>query len=138
MLKAFSTPRDKRRTVILLAACAVLATAAAWLGIDDSPPGLALAYLSAAALATAFAHPWRTPRPYRRLLYVSGFGLLASVVLHNVLYAVASVPDLPGLAQSVFTAGSVAFFFIGVLLCPPFIVVGVFGAVVTSLRRAES
>ena len=138
MLKAFSTRRDKRRTLILLAACAVLATAAAWLGLDDNPPGLALAFLSATALATAFAHPWRSPKTYRRLMYASGFGLLVSVVLHNVLYAVASFPDLPGLAHSVFTAGSMAFFFIAVLLCPAFIVVGAVGAIVTSLRRAES
>ena len=135
MLKAFSTPRDKRRTLFLLAICAATAVAAVAVGIDDNPPGLLLAFLSAATLAVAFSHPWRSPRSFRRLMYASGFGFLVSVILHNVFYAWASVPDLPELARDLLTGVEVFFFFVGILLCPPAFVVGMVGAVAMSIRR---
>lgn len=138
MLKAFSTPGDRRRTLALLATCAALALAAAFLGVDDNPPGLWLAFLSAAMLATAFAHSWRSPASFRRLMYASGLGFLVSVVLHNVFAAAASVPDLPGFAQGVLMGAGVVFFFTAILLCPAAFVVGAVGAVVMARRRVES
>jgi hypothetical protein len=138
MLKAFATRRDRRRTYILLEVCGVLALIAFYVGIDDNPPGLVMAFLSAAAFATAFAHPWRSSRKFRRLMYASGAGLVAFAVLHNVFHAMASVPDLPRLAEQVFTGASVVSFLIAILLCPPFFVVGAVGAVVTALRGHES
>ena len=140
MLKAFATRRDRRRTYILLEVCGFLALIAVYVGIDDNPPGLVMAFLSAAAFATAFAHPWRSPRQFRRLMYASGAGLLVFTVLHNVFYAMTIVPDLPRSAEVVFSGMGVACFLIAILLCPPFFVVGAVGAVVTALRRggAES
>ena len=135
MLNAFATPRDRNRTLVLLAVCALLALGAVLVGIDDNPTGLSLAFLSAAAFATAFTHPWRSSRSFRRLMYASGVGLVVFAVLHNVFYAMASVPDLPRLAELVFTGASVASFLIAILLCPPFFVVGAVGAVVMALRR---
>ena len=38
MLEAFSTPRNRNRTVILFAICGMLAVAAAAVGISDNPP----------------------------------------------------------------------------------------------------
>lgn len=138
MLEALSTPGYRRRTLVLLGACVALATTAGLVGVDDNPPGLALAFLSAGMFATAFAHPWRSPKSFRRLMYAAGAGFLAAVVLHNVLHAVASVPDLPDLAQGLLNAGSVVSFFVAILLCPPFFVVGAVGAIVTALRRRHA
>ena len=58
MLEAFSTPRNKNRTFILLGISAVLVAAAAIVGISDNPAGLIMAYLSATSLVVAFVHPW--------------------------------------------------------------------------------
>jgi hypothetical protein len=138
MLKAFATPRDRNRTLVLLAVCALLALGAVLVGIDDNPTGLSLAFLSAAAFATAFTHPWRSSRSFRRLMYASGVGLVVFAVLHNVFYAMASVPDLPRLAELVFTGASVACFLIAILLCPPFFVVGLLGALLMAARRNGS
>ena len=136
MLEAFSTPQNRNRTLVLLAVCALLALAALVVGIADNPPGILLAFLAAAALATAFAHPWRSSKSFRRLMYASGAGFLVFTVLHNVFYAITTVPDLPRSAELVFTGASVASFLIAILLCPPFFVVGAVGAVVTALRTA--
>jgi biotin transporter BioY len=136
MLEAFSTPQNRNRTVVLLAVCVLLALAALVVGIADNPPGILLAFLAAAALASAFAHPWRSSKSFRRLMYASGAGFLVFTVLHNVFYAMTIVPDLPRSAEVVFSGMGVACFLIAILLCPPFFVVGAVGAVVTALRTA--
>lgn len=138
MFKASSTSRYRTRTFALLAACVALALAAGWTGIEDNLPGLLLAYLSATALFTALAHRWRSPANFRRLVYVALAGFVVSTILHNVFYALASVPDLPGLARAMFTGAEIAFFFAAVLLCPPAFVVGVVGAVLTFMMRRDS
>ena len=134
MLKAFATPGDRSRTLFLLAVSAALAVGAAGVGIDDNPPGLALALASAATLVAAFAHPWRSPRSFRRLIYGSVAAFVASALLHNLFAALAAVPDLPQLAERAFTVFAVAFFFVALLLCPAAFVVGLLGAAVTRLR----
>jgi uncharacterized membrane protein YccC len=57
MIAAFSTPRNRIKTFILLAICGLLAIAAAAVGIDDNPPGILLAFLAATAFVLAFVHP---------------------------------------------------------------------------------
>ncbi|MBT8336726.1 MAG: hypothetical protein KJO11_08990 [Gemmatimonadetes bacterium] len=138
MLKALSTPTNRRRTVFLLTACALLALGAAWVGIDDNPPGISLAYLSAATFAAAFTHPWRSPRSFRRLMYAAAGGIVVFAVLHNVFHAGASIPDLPRLAQQIFSGFGIASFFIAVLLCPPVFVLGAVAALVMSRRHPGS
>lgn len=138
MLKAFSTPGNRTRTLVFLTVCAALAVAAGFVGIDDNPPGLILAYLAGVALTLAFAHPWRSPRTFRRLLYAAVGGFAVAAILHNVFYALGTVPDLPRFAEHLFEGGHVFFFGVALFLCPPAFLVGAVGAVVLGLRRSEA
>jgi fatty acid desaturase len=55
-------------TVILLLASLALSFAAAFMGIDDNPPGILLVFVAGIALVLAFTHTWRTPRKFFFLL----------------------------------------------------------------------
>jgi hypothetical protein len=137
MLEAFSTPRDRNRAFILLGASAVLAAAAAAVGIDDNPPGLLLAFLSGCALVVAFVHPWKTSKQFVRLIYASLLVFVVSVVLHNVFEGVASRVGVSGLAQGLLGWAGGAFFLIATMVCPAVLVVGLVGAVVMSIRKSD-
>ena len=45
MTNAFSTPHNRKMTLILLAICGLLAIAAVAVGIDDNLPGIILPFL---------------------------------------------------------------------------------------------
>ena len=138
MLKAISTPQDRSRTVLLLTVAVCFGVAAALVGLDDNPPGLLLAVLSATTCGVAVVHPWRSPQSFRRLAYSSIAGFLVSVFLHNALYAAASVPGVPALARELFSGASVLFFFGAILVFPPLFVVGVVGALVAVSRGRDA
>jgi len=135
MLRAFSTVPNRNRTFILLAASVLLALAAVWVGIDDNPPGLLLAFLSATSLVLAFVHPWRSAQPFRRLIYASGIAFIVFGILHNVFDALASLDGGSGLADGLLIGASIVCFFIAILLCPPALLVGAVGAVTMSMRN---
>jgi len=138
MLEAFSTPRNRNRTFILLGISAVLVTAAAIVGISDNPPGLILTYLSAITLVVAFVHPWKASQQFRRLLYASGLGFIVFVILHNVFDALAAAAGASGLVGDLLEIAGAAFFVVATLLCPPGLLVGAVGAVVMSMRERHS
>ena len=138
MLGAFSTPRNRNRTSILLMICGVLALGAAVVGIDDNPPGLLLAYLSAAAFTVALVHPWRATRNFSMLMLASVLGFLVFGFLHNAFHGLASVAGSSGGAHDLLSGVGVVFFLIAVLLCPPAFLVGAVGAMVMSRRNRES
>jgi hypothetical protein len=89
MIAALSTRPNRNRSLALLGVCAACAIGAAALGIEDNPPGLLLAYLAATAFILAFAHPWRSPRPFLGLLGGSLLGFFAFVAL-DILFDVTS------------------------------------------------
>ncbi len=132
MIPALSTPKNRYRSLLLLAASAASATAAALLGVSDNPPGIALAFLAAIALLLAFAHPWRRSIQFRRLFYASAAGLLVFAVVHNGFEALAHA-TASGPVATVAEILSGAAFFIAVLLCPPGLLVGGVGAVITAI-----
>ena len=134
MLEALSTPRSRRRTLLLLAVCAALAAAAIVVGVEDNPVGIGLGFLSATALVLGFAHPWRTSRPFRRLIYASVLGFVALVVISNLLEATVSEAAMPRAVDTVLNAAAIAAF----LLCPAGLLVGVAGALITWRRERRS
>jgi hypothetical protein len=138
MLEAFSIPRSRRWTLLLLAVCGTLAAVTGMVGIDDNPLGVALAFLSATALVLAFVHPWRTSRQFRRLIYAAGLGFVVLTVLSNVFEAVAAKVGTQSPLEGLLNGAGAIFFLIAVLLCPPALLVGVIGAVVTSRRERYS
>jgi hypothetical protein len=138
VLEALSTPLNKRRTFILLAACGALAVASAAVGISDNPPGLVLAFLSAIALVLALAHPWRTSKQFRYLFYASGLSFIVFAVLHNVFDVLSKTSGDSGSLQSLLNGAGAVFFLVAILLCPPGLFVGAVGAVGMFYRQRHS
>jgi len=95
MTDAFSTSRNRIKTLILVVICGLLAIAAAMAGIDDNPPGILLAFLAAITLVFAFAHPWLTSRQFLYFLLVSVIGMIVFVILNNVFVYVAPIVRQP-------------------------------------------
>src|SRR3972149_5594358 len=96
MIDAFSTPRNRITTFILLAICGLLALAAVAVGIEDNLPGILLAFLAATTFVLAFAHTWRTARKFMFLLLASVLGLVLFVILNIILDTVAHNPATSG------------------------------------------
>jgi hypothetical protein len=135
MLEALSTPRNRTLTIVFLAACGALAAAAATVGISDNPPGILLAFISAAAFLLAFVHPWRTVRQFARLLGAAAIGLVLFALLHNVFEAVASKHGGAGPLRGMLEGIGVAAFLLAVLVCPPAIFVSAVGMVSMAVRN---
>ena len=96
MSDSLSSPRNRKRTLILLAVCAFSAGAAVVIGIDDNPPGVLLALLAAVTFIMAFAHPWRTARKYLFLLLVALIGFLIFFVLSIATDFITQTPGASG------------------------------------------
>jgi len=135
MLEAFSTPHNRTRAFIYLAASCALAIGAAIVGISDNPPGITLAFLSAAALILVFAHPWRTAKQFRHLFYAAAAGFVIFAVLHNLFDFLAAKSSGSAFLHGAFTGADVAFFLIAILLCPPGLLIGFIGSVTMSIRN---
>jgi energy-coupling factor transporter transmembrane protein EcfT len=134
LIDAFSTPRNRIKTLILLVICGLSAIGAAVVGIDDNPPGILLAYLAATAFVLAFVHPWRTARQFIFLLFSSVLGLALFVILNNLFAAVGHNPATAGMLQNLMQGFAVAAFFLATLICPAAIIVGAVGSVAVFIR----
>jgi len=138
MIEAFSTPHNRNRSFILFAVCGLLAIAAAVIGVDDNPPGLLLAFLSATAFVLAFVHPWRSSKKFRNLIFTSLLGFIVFAILHNVLAFVAWKAGETGTIPELLNIISATFFLVAVLLCPVALLVGVIGAVIMHRQERHS
>ena len=125
MVEAFSKAQ-RRRTLVFLVICGVLAAAAVVVGVNDSLPGSSLAWLSAIALVLAFVHPWRTSRRFLLLIGASVLGFVAFAVLSSAM-------------ENAGVFGGGIFFILALFLCPAGLLVGAIGAVSTFVtsRRAH-
>ena len=124
MFEAFTKPQW-RRTLLLLVICGVLAAAAGVVGVDDNLPGQSLAWLSAIALVLAFVHPWRTSRRFLLLIGASALGFVVFAVLSSVM-------------ENAGVVGGGVFLLLALFLCPAGLLVGIIGAVATSVRVRHS
>ena len=136
MIDAFSTPRNRIKTLILLGICGLLAIASTVVGIDENPPGILLALLAAVTFVLAFSHPWRTARKFMFLLLAAVLGfvlfIIVSIVSDSIVQNPASSDALQNLIQSpVNEALSIIF----AMLCSAAFLVGVVGAVVMFIRN---
>jgi hypothetical protein len=135
ILQALATPRDRTRTLVLLAICGAAAIAAALVGISDNPPGIFLALAAAAAFVLAFVHPWRTPKQFGRLLLASVLGFLLFVVLHNVFEALAGRAEHIAVLHGLLEGLGGAAFLLATLVCPAAFLVSVVALVVVLIRN---
>ncbi len=136
MFAAFSTPSNRNKSFILLAICGLLAIVAAAVGIDDNPPGILLAFLSATAFVLAFVHPWRNARKFMFLLLASVIVFVLFVILSIKLDIAAQDPatadGLRNLIESpVFNALNI----IIIMICTAAFIVGAVGSVAMAIRN---
>jgi hypothetical protein len=101
MIGAFSTPHNRKMTLILLAICGLLAITAAVAGIDDNLPGILLAFLAATAFVLAFVHPWRTVKKFMLLLLASVLGFILYIILNIILDTAVQDPSTASTLQDV-------------------------------------
>lgn len=134
MIDAFSTPRNRTRTFILLAFCGLLAISAGIIGINDNPVGILLAYLAATAFVLAFVHPWRTAKQFRRPLYASVIGLALFVILNNIFAAIAHSSTTACAIQKLLQGLAVVAFFLGTLIFPAALIISAVGLVAMFIR----
>jgi hypothetical protein len=134
VFETFSTPHNRKRTFLFLAACCIFSVGAALVTVSDNPPGIALALLAAAAFILAFVHPWRTARQYGIFFLVSVAGFVLFAILHNVLDAVATLAASVRVVHSLLEGLSVAAFLLAILICPPAMLVGAVGWVIMLIR----
>ena len=136
MSDAFSTPRNRITTFILLAICGLLAIAAVAVGIEDNLPGILLAFLAATAFVLAFAHTWRTARKFMFLLLASVLGLVLFVILNIILDTVAQNPATSDALQDLIQSpASDALNLIIAMICPAAFIVGAVGSVAMFIRN---
>lgn len=136
MAKPFSTPRNTKITVILLALCGLLAIGAVVVGIDDNPPGIILAFLAAAAFVVAFVHPWRTARKFIFLLLASVLGLVLFIILNIVLDKISQNPATTGALQDLLQGPAInAFIIIIGMILAAALFVGVVGSFAMLIRK---
>ena len=105
---------------------------AAFLGIADNPPGIALIYAAITFGAAAWVWNWRSPREFWTLL---GLGLLSfpvGVVLHNMLYALGMVIVGVPILSEVVGFLEAFFFIVAVLVAGPVAFVALIGGIYTS------
>jgi membrane-anchored glycerophosphoryl diester phosphodiesterase (GDPDase) len=135
MTSAFSTPHNRKMTLILLAICSLLAIAAVAVGIDDNLPGILLAFLAATAFVLAFVHPWRTAKKFLFLLLASVLGFVLYIILNIILDSVAQNPATSGALQDLIQSPVVnALSLIIAMVCPAAFIVGAVGSVVMFIR----
>lgn len=136
MTSAFSTPHNRKVTLMLLAICGLLAIAAAATGIDDNPPGIILAFLAATAFVLAFVHSWRTARKFIFLLFASILGLVLFIILNIILDTAAQDPATTGALQDLLQSPVVnAFSIIIAMICTAAFMVGAVGSVAMFIRN---
>jgi hypothetical protein len=135
MIDALSTPSNRIATLLLLLICSLLTITAAFLGVDDNPPGILLAYLAAISFVLAFTHPWRTVRKFVFLLLASVLGFVLFIILNIIFDTItqnlATSEELLNLIQSPTTDALILTF---TMICPAAFIIGVVGSVLTFIR----
>ena len=136
MIDAFSTPRNRIKTVILLVVCGLSAIASVVVGIDDNPPGILLALLAATAFVLAFAHPWRTVRKFLFLLLASVLGFVLFIILNIIFDSIAQNPTTSSALQDLIQSPAFeALNLIIAMICPAAFIVGAVGSVTMFIRN---
>ena len=129
--------RSRKVTLVLVTICCVSLIVAFLIGISDNLPGLVLCYVAVTALILAFVHTWRRVKRFLILLGASLIGFPLVVILHNLFYALGQV------AADVIVLGTLleflhaVFFLVAILVCPPGVLIGAVGSVVTYCKGRQ-
>lgn len=132
-LRQTGANRNRNITLALIAAGCVFLAVALLIGISDNPPGLVLCYLAVTAFILAWVHTWRTVKRFLILLVASLIGFPVFAILHNVFYAFGEMASGVKVLAPMLTSLEVLFFLMGVLVCPPGILVGAVGSALMAI-----
>lgn len=121
--------------LVSLGICGLAVIGAAILGVDDNPPGIALAYLAAICFIIAFVHSWRSVSQFGVLALVSVLGFVIFALLHNLLEGSASNLTRSSWLKPVLEGAAAVAFLIAVLITPAAVVVGLIGAAILYVRK---
>ena len=136
MIDAFSTPRNRIKTLIFLVICGLSAIASVVVGIDDNPPGVLLALLASIALILAFAHPWRTARKFMFLLLASVLGFVLFIIQDIISSSIVQNPATSGALQNLRQSSAIdALSLIFTMICSAAFIVGAIGSVAMFIRN---
>lgn len=138
MINNIALSRNILISILLIIVCCILSFAAFIVGIEDNPPGIALAFLSTIALVLVFVHSMRTTKQFRFVIYTSGMGFVLSVILHNVFEGIAFKVGETNPVFGVMNGAGVAFFFIALFVCPMAFLIGLIGAGIISKRQRRN
>jgi hypothetical protein len=127
-----------RTTGVLLVTGCVSLIAAAFVGVSDNPPGIALCYLGVTLIVLAIVHRWRSAKKFLLLMGGSLIGGLLSVLLHNFLYALAQLSVEYAVLRYPLEFLHGLFFIIAVLVSPPAILIGALGSIVLCIWGSTS
>ena len=129
--------RSRKVTLVLVTLCCVSLIVAFLIGISDNLPGLVLCYVAVTALILAFVHTWRQVKRFLILLGASLIGFPLFVILHNLFYG------LGQMAADIIVLGPLleflhaVFFLVAIMVCPPGILIGAVGSVVTYCKGRQ-
>jgi hypothetical protein len=140
MIAVFSTHHNRKWTLIFLGICGLAAGASITVGIDDNPPGVLLAFLSATAFVLAFAHPWRTARKFLILFVAAVLGFVLFIVLNIISDSIVQNPSTSAAVRNLIQGPlNDALSLIFIMVCSAAFLVGATGSItmfIRSLRRA--
>lgn len=118
---------SRNRMLVLLGVSLVLGIGAAVVGIDDNPVGILLGVGSAVAFLATFAHTWRKPEYFRRMIYASIAGAVIFAVASSLIETASDRGSIPAVLDSALNVIAI----VVTLLIPASLLVGVVGAVLT-------
>jgi len=134
-MDAFSSPRNRNITLILLAVCILLGVTAALIGIDDNLPGALLALFSGVAFVLAFVHPWRITRNFLFLLLAAVLGSVLFITVNILIDTTTQNSDRAGipnaLQNTILDIASTIF----IMVCLAAFLIGVVGSIVMFIRN---
>ncbi len=135
MIDAFSTPRNRSKTIIFLVICGLSVIASVVVGIEDNLPGILLALLAAIAFILAFAHPWRSARKFVFLLLASVLGIVLFIVLDIISNFNFQNPTISGAIQNLIQSPAYeALNLIFAMIIASAFIVGVVGSIAMFIR----
>ena len=125
----------QKTLIISLASATGFIFAALSLGIADNPTGAIFMFAGLSALVLAVVHHWRTPRRFKKMMFLSLAGFPVMVILHNVLEVLAG--RSPEWLDPVVTSLSVTAFLLAVLVLPVTFFAGIIGMGLTTFFNHE-
>jgi len=135
MIDAFSTSRNRIKTLVLLVVCGLSTSASVVVGIDDNLLGVLLALLASIAFVLAFAHPWRTARKFMFLLLASVLGFVLFIIMNIISDSIAQNPATSGALQNLIQSPAInALSLIIAMISPAAFIIGAIGSVAMFIR----